>query len=91
MLCMLFNVTVSTIRKKGLTVLDKRKIKRLKELAKEHNSDFERHVGALNLIKAEDSAVLDAEETSLDEHADRVSKIKKYENNKKFSLEIFIY
>ena len=42
--------------KDELTPSDRKKIKRLKELAKEHDRDFEeRHVEVLNFIKAEDT------------------------------------
>ena len=41
--------------KEGLTLLDKRKIKRLKEKAKEHDRDFELcRVDVLHFIEAED-------------------------------------
>ena len=45
--------------KEGLTPSDKRKIKHLKELAKEHDRDFEQcHVEVLNFIKSDEKAVL---------------------------------
>ena len=60
--------------KEGLTYSDQRKIKRLKEKAKEHDRDFEqRHV--LNFIKTEDKAALDLEEAVFDEHVNYVSDI----------------
>ena len=43
--------------KEGLTPSDERKIKRLEELAKEHNCEFEEcHIEVLHFIKAEDKA-----------------------------------
>ena len=51
-----------------------RKIRRLKELAKEHVREFEeRHVDVLSFIVAGDSAALKTEETVFDEHVDRVT------------------
>ena len=42
--------------KEGLTPSNQRKVKCLKELAKEHDGDFEqRHVEVLDFIKAEDT------------------------------------
>ena len=62
--------------REGSTPADLRKIKRLKELAKEHDRDYEeRHVEVLNYIEAEDTAALDAEEKIFDEHVNRVSEI----------------
>ena len=56
--------------------MDLRKIKRLKELAKEHDHEFkQRHIEVLNFIKAEDKAALDSVEAVLDEHVNRVSEI----------------
>ena len=51
-----------------------RKIRCLKEMAKEHDREFEeRHVEVLNFIAAEDSTALEAEETVFDEHVDSVT------------------
>ena len=62
--------------KEGLTPSDLRKIKCLKELAKEHDREFEqRHVEVLNLIKADDTAALDSEETVFDERVNCVLEI----------------
>ena len=56
--------------------MDQRKIKRLKELTKEHDHDFEQcQVEILNFIEAEDKAALDSEEAVFDEHVNCVSKI----------------
>ena len=70
------NDTGKLEEKDGLIPSDERKIKRLKELAKDHDSQFEqRHEEVLNFIKAEDKAALDSEEAVLDEHVDRVTEI----------------
>ena len=62
--------------KEELTPSDGKKIRRLKELAKEHDRDFEEcHVEVLNFIAAEDTAGLETEETVFDEHVDHVTKI----------------
>ena len=50
------------------------KIKQLKELAKEHDREFEqRHVIVFNFIEAEDKSALESEEAVFDEHVDWVS------------------
>ena len=50
--------------KKEVTPSDGKKIRRLKELAKEHNCEFEeRHIQVLNFIRAEDTAALESEGT----------------------------
>ena len=55
--------------KEGLTPSDERKIKRQKELAKDHDRDFEqRHVEVLNFNEAEDKAALESSEAVFDEH-----------------------
>ena len=52
--------------KERLIPSDKRKIKRKKEQAKEHDCDFEqRYVDILNFIEAEDKAVLNSKKPSL--------------------------
>ena len=62
--------------KEELSPSDVKKIRRLKELAKEHDRDFEeRHVEVLDFIAAEDSAALEAEEAIFGEHAWIVSRI----------------
>ena len=62
--------------KEELTPSDGKKIRRLKELAKEHDREFEeRHVEVLNFIEAEDTATLESEEAVFDEHVDRVTEI----------------
>ena len=49
-------------------------IRRLKELAKEYDRQFEEHhVEVLNFITAEDTAALESEEAVFDEHMDRVT------------------
>ena len=51
-----------------------RKIRPLKELAKEHDREFEeRHVDVFSFIMAGDSAALKTEETVFDECVDRVT------------------
>ena len=68
--------TVKLEEKEGPTPLDQRRIKRLKELAKEYDWDFEQcHVDVLNLIEAEDKAALDSEEAVFNEHVNHVSEI----------------
>ena len=62
--------------KEGLTPSDLRKIKRLKELAKEHDHEFEQHhIEVLNFIQADDTPALDSEEIVFDEHVNRVLEI----------------
>ena len=62
--------------KEELAPSDGKKIRRLKELAKEHNREFEeRHVKVLNFIAAEDTAALETEEAVFDEHVDRVTEV----------------
>ena len=62
--------------KEGLTPSDLRKIKCLKELAKEHDRDVEhRCLEVLNFIEAEDKVSLDLEEAVFDEHVNHVSDI----------------
>ena len=58
---------------RGINTLGRgKKIRRLKELAKEHDGEFEeRHVEVLNLIAAEDTAALQSEEALFEEHVDR--------------------
>ena len=52
--------------KEELTPLNGKKIRRLKELAKEHDREFEeRHVEVLNFIEAEDTAALESEKAVL--------------------------
>ena len=59
--------------KEELTPSDEKKIRRLTELAKEHDHEFEgRHLEVLNFIEAEDTAALESEEAVFDEHVDRV-------------------
>ena len=59
--------------KEGRTPSDEQKIKCLKELANEHDRDFEqRHVQVLNFIKADDKTALDLEETVFEEHVNHV-------------------
>ena len=60
--------------KEELTPSDGKKIRRLKELAKDHDRSFKKHhVEVLNFIAAEDSAALETEEAIFDEHVDRVT------------------
>ena len=60
--------------KEGLTPSDERKIKPLKQLAKEHECKFEQHqVEVLNFIKAENKVTLESEEAIFNEHVDQVS------------------
>ena len=48
----------------------------MKELAKEHDREFEaHHVEVLNFIEAEDTAALESEEAVFDEHVDRVAEL----------------
>ena len=62
--------------KEELTPSNEGKIKRLKELAKDYDFDFEQHhVEVLNLIQAKDKAAVDSEEAVFDEHVDGVSEI----------------
>ena len=62
--------------KEKLTPSDGKKIERLKELAKEHDREFEeRHVEVLNFIDAEDTATLESEQAVFDERVDRVTEI----------------
>ena len=62
--------------KEELTPSDKKKIQCLKELAKEHDREFEeRHVQVLNFIAAEDTAALETEESIFNEHVDHVTKL----------------
>ena len=57
--------------KEKLSPLDGKKIRCLKELAKEYDCEFEEcHVEVLNFIEAEDS--LESKEAVFDEHMDRV-------------------
>ena len=57
--------------KEELTPTDVKKIRRLKELAKERDRDFEEcHVEVLNFTVAEDTAALATEEAVFDEHVD---------------------
>ena len=59
--------------KEELLPWDERKVKRLKELTKEHDREFEqRYVEVLNFIEAEDKAALDSEEAVFDEDVGRV-------------------
>ena len=61
--------------KEELTLSDG-KIRHLKELAKEHDCEFEEHhVEVLNFITAEDTAALESEEAVFDEHVDHVTEI----------------
>ena len=56
---------------RGINTLGRKKIRRLKELAKEHDREFEeRHVEVLNFIAAEDTAALETEGAIFDEHVD---------------------
>ena len=49
--------------KRGINTQDGKKTRHLKELAKEHNCEFEeRHVEVLNFIAAEDTTALETEE-----------------------------
>ena len=60
--------------KEELTPSDGKKIRRLKELVKEYDCEFEqRHIEVLNFIVAEDTAALETEEAIFDEHMDRVT------------------
>ena len=62
--------------KEKLTLLDGKKITHLKELAKEHDREFEQcHVEVLNFIAAEDRAALESEEAIFNEHMDRITEI----------------
>ena len=62
--------------KEELTPSDWKKIRRLKELANEHDLVFEEcHLEVLNFIPAEDTAALESEEAVFDEHVDRVTEI----------------
>ena len=62
--------------KEELTPSDGKKIRRLKELAKEYDCEFEeRHVEVLNFIAAEDTAGLELEEALFDEHVDCITEI----------------
>ena len=65
---------IGKLEKEELTPLDVKKIRRLKELAKEHDRDYEeRHVEVLDFIAAEDSAALEVEEAVFGEHVDRIT------------------
>ena len=62
--------------KEGLTPVDQRKVKRLKEQVKETDREYEeRHVQVLDFIKEEDKETLDSEEAIFEKHVDRVSDI----------------
>ena len=62
--------------KEELTPSDGKKIRCLKELAKQHDREFEvRHVEVLNFIKAEDTAALESEKAVFDEHVDRITEL----------------
>ena len=68
--------------KDGLAPSDERKIKRMKELAKEHDRELEqRHEEGLNFSEREDNTALKSEEAVFDEHVDPVSDILKDKNN----------
>ena len=63
-------------KEEELTPLDEKKIRHLKELAKEYDRKFEeRHAEVLNFIEAEDTAALESEEAVFDEHVDRITEI----------------
>ena len=60
--------------KEELSPSDVKKIRRLKELAKELDCEFEEcHVEVLNFIAAEDTAALAAKEAVFDEHGDCIT------------------
>ena len=59
---------------RGINTPGGKKIRLLKELAKEHDHEFEeRHVEVLNFIAAEDTAALESEEVVFNEHMHRVT------------------
>ena len=60
--------------KEELTPSRGKKMRRLKELAKEHDRELEEHhVKVLNFIEAEDTTGLESEEAVFNEHVDRVT------------------
>ena len=61
--------------KEESTPLDGKKIRRLKELVKEYDHEFEEHhIEVLNFIAAEDTVALESEEAVFNEHVDHVTK-----------------
>ena len=60
--------------KEEFSPLDEKKLRWLKELAMEHDLEFEEHHEEVpSFIEEEDSATLETEETVFDEHVDRVT------------------
>ena len=60
--------------KEEFTPLEGKKIRRMKELARQFDCEFEkRHIEVLNFIAAEDTVALESEEALFDEHVDRVT------------------